>query len=118
MRKDVRVVQNLARELGEALEEYWKMGFVPYSQSGKGDKFEELREDCDCSGIDDPSVGHVPAMSEIEDTVEFRPKPRRTRVRLSAHVGDVVLLRGPCLHLCSAAEVDPVEPVELLAGYF
>lgn len=70
--KDARVVRKLAKKLSEALEEHWKMGFVPYSQSGKGDKFEELRQDCDCSGIDGPSVGRVPGMSEIEDAAEFR----------------------------------------------
>ncbi|WP_338906390.1 GNAT family N-acetyltransferase [Salinibaculum marinum] len=69
---DARVVQKLAQELGEKLEEHWKMGFVPYSQSGKGDKFEELRQDCNCSGIDDPSIERVPGMSEIEESAEFR----------------------------------------------
>ena len=67
---DARVVQKLAQELGEKLEEHWKMGFVPYSQSGKGDKFEELRQDCNCSGINDPSIGRVPGMSEIEESAE------------------------------------------------
>jgi GNAT superfamily N-acetyltransferase len=70
--KDAKVVQKLARKLGEAIEEQWKMGFVPYSQTGKGEKFKQLREDCECSGIDDSSVGRVPGMSEIEDTAEFR----------------------------------------------
>ena len=70
--KDARVAQKLAQELGEALEKHWKMGFVPYSQSGKGDRFEELRQDCDCSEIGDPSVGRVPGMSEIEESPEFR----------------------------------------------
>lgn len=70
--KDARVVRKLAQKLGETLEEHWKMGFVPYSQSGKGDKFEELRQDCNCSGIGDSSVERVPGMSEIEESAEFR----------------------------------------------
>lgn len=69
---DARVVRELAHKLGEKLEAQWKMGFVPYSQSGKGDQFEKLRANCDCSSIDEPFIERVPGMSEIENTVEFR----------------------------------------------
>lgn len=69
---DARVVRELAHKLGDKIEDHWKMGFVPYSQSGKGDKFKELRADCKCSSIDESSIERVPGMSEIENTVEFR----------------------------------------------
>lgn len=70
--QDAKVVRQLAQKLGETLEEQWKMGFVPYSRSDKGEEFKKLRVDCDCSSIDDSSVGRVPGMSEIEDTAEYR----------------------------------------------
>ena len=48
---DARVVQKLAQELGEKLEEHWKMGFVPYSQSGRGTNLRNLDRTAIAQGL-------------------------------------------------------------------